>query len=198
MSKVKQRTVFFLASNPQIRNSVKRSLSHITNCHTRRFNNTKLCLNRIIKEDCSLLIIDISKPEINGFELLKKVKMIRPQVDVILVTSKGDMPTAVEAIKAGATDYIVNPDKTYFLPLVKSILKTSPPEFDSDLKLLTKAERLILRQVGEGKTNKEIAQTMGRSVRTIENHRYRLMNKLKVRNAIELMKKAINMGLTSA
>ncbi len=198
MSKVKQRTVFFLTRNPQIRNSVRRSLSQITNCYTRRFRDATLCLNRIIKEDCSLLIIDISKPEINGFELLKKVKMIRPQVDVILVTSKGDIPTAVEAIKVGATDYIVNPDETNFLPSVKSILKTSPPKFDSDLKLLTKAERLILRQVGEGKTNKEIAQTMDRSVRTIENHRYRLMNKLKVRNSTKLMKKAINMGLTSA
>ncbi len=198
MSTVKQRTVFFLASDPQLRNSVSRSLSQITNCYTRRFKDVNRCLNRIIKEDCSLLIIGLSKPKINGFELLKKVKMIRPQVDVILVTSKGDIPTAVEAIKAGATDYIVNPDETYFLPLVKSILKTNPPEFDSDIKLLTKAERLILRQVGEGKTNKEIAQTMGRSVRTIENHRYRLMNKLKVRNSIKLMKKAINMGLTSA
>ena len=198
MDTVKQRVVFFLASDPQLRNSVSRSLSQISNCYTRRFRNATLCLNRIIKEDCSLLIIDISNPEINGFGLLKKVKMIRPQVDVILVTSKGDMPTAVEAIKAGATDYIVNPDETNFLSTVKSILKTSQPEFDSDLMLLSKTERMVLRHVGEGKTNKEIAQTMERSVRTIENHRHRLMNKLKVRNAIELMKKAINMGLASA
>ena len=119
-------------------------------------------------------------------------------MDVILITSKGDIPTAVEAIKAGAIDYIVNPDETHFLPLVKSTLETSPPKFDTDLKLLTKTERIVLRHVGEGKTNKEIAQTMARSVRTVENHRHRLMGKFKVKNAVELMKKAINMGLASA
>lgn len=61
---------------------------------------------------------------------------------------------------------------------------------------LTKVETKIVKLlVGKAMTNKEVADELGRSVRTIENHRHRLMNKLKTKNAIELTKKIINMGL---
>ncbi len=61
---------------------------------------------------------------------------------------------------------------------------------------LTKVETKIVKLlVGKAMSNKEVADELGRSVRTIENHRHRLMNKLKTKNAIELTKKIINMGL---
>jgi len=72
------------------------------------------------------------------------------------------------------------------------------PKPEVDIKILTKKEILILRLVGQGMTNKEIALKLDRSVRTIENHRHRLMRKLGTRNAVDLLKKAINLGLASS
>lgn len=138
-------------------------------------------------------------PVMDGLKLLEQAKRIRPQLPVLVITGYGDIPMAVKAIKIGAAEFIEKPlNESTFLPAVEAALKKGLFENRLIAKPLTKAETQILRQIAEGKTNKEIAFKMCRSIRTIENHRYRLMRKLNAQSTADLTKKAINMGLTSA
>jgi DNA-binding NarL/FixJ family response regulator len=79
--------------------------------------------------------------------------------------------------------------------VIKEALETTDYELEPDLAKLTKAEIKVLRHVISGKSNKKIAAELRRSVRTVENHRHRLMKKIHANNAAELVRKAIKMGL---
>ena len=113
----------------------------------------------------------------------------------MIITGYGDVPTAVEAIKAGAADFIEKPlDKKSFVRKVKSLL----PENGNHKHLgksLTKSEERVLKLVLNGKNNQEIASLLSRSRRTIEVHRANMMHKLGVENLVDLVKQAAAMGL---
>jgi FixJ family two-component response regulator len=135
-------------------------------------------------------------PEMDGIQLLQKAKHITPWVPVLVITGYGDIPTAVTAVKGGAADFIEKPlDRESFLRKVNSILQQSPSIHKYTGKPLTDAEKRVLKMVVEGKSNKEIAFYIHRSVRTVEVHRARLMHKLGVDNLIDLVKRAVEMGL---
>ncbi len=103
---------------------------------------------------------------------------------------------AVTAIKAGAVDFIEKPlDKKSFLWKVKSILQQNTFNDSYKGKPLTESEMIVLKLVITGKSNKEIAYLLHRSVRTIEVHRSHLMRKLDVDNIVDLVKRAAMMGL---
>jgi two-component system response regulator TtrR len=113
-----------------------------------------------------------------------------------MITGYGDIPTAVKAMKAGAADFIEKPlDKKNFVRKIRSILQknvaTHPDLADS----LTRNEARILQLIIRGKSNKEIANILHRSERTIEVHRAHLMHKLGVDNVIDLIKRVASMGL---
>jgi two-component system response regulator TtrR len=148
---------------------------------------------------CDVLVTDVRMPDMDGLELLEKTRTFRPHIAVLIVTGYGDIPMAVKAVKAGAEEFIEKPlAEETFVPMIEEALERSISRFKPDIKILTKTEIVILKLVGEGKTNKEIADGLGRSVRTVENHRHRLMRKLGSRNAVDLIKKAINLGLASS
>lgn len=154
------------------------------------------CLERIVFQRCDLLITDVKMPKMNGIELLKEVRRLAPWLPVLVITGYGDIPTAIAAIKGGALDFIEKPlVKKSFLWKVKSILQQST--FDDSFigKPLTKSEMKVLKLIIDGKSNKEIAYLLYRSVRTIEVHRGHLMHKLGVDNLVDLVKRATMMGL---
>jgi two-component system, LuxR family, response regulator FixJ len=135
-------------------------------------------------------------PEMDGIELLKAVKQFIPQLPVLLITGYGEIPLAVKAVKAGALDFVEKPlDEETFLPMVKTALEQSLMARSSGSQSLTKTERKILEFVVDGKVNKEIAQILECSTRTVENHRYRMMHKLGVESTACLVRKALTVGL---
>lgn len=154
------------------------------------------CLERLRCQKCDLLITDLKMPEMDGIELLTDVKHHNPWIPVLIVTGYGDVPSAVRAIKAGAEDFIEKPlNKSYLLRMVESILQ------DSDLagtpvgKPLTAMQTRVLKLVVNGKSNREIADILNRSVRTIEVHRAHMMEKLGVKSLLDLVKRAAALGL---
>jgi two-component system response regulator FixJ len=155
------------------------------------------CLEKLrSKKTCDLLITDLKMPEMDGIQLLAKAKRLSPWMPVMVITGYGDIPTAVAAIKAGAVDFIEKPlDRESFLRKVNSILQQSPSIHNYTGKPLTDAEKRVLKMVVEGRSNKEIAFMIHRSIRTVEVHRARLMHKLNVENLIDLVKRAVAMGL---
>ena len=154
------------------------------------------CLERLSSQKCDLLIADLRMPEMDGMELVASVKRMAPWVPVLVITGYGDVRTAVSAIKAGAVDFIEKPlDKENLVRTVKAILQENVLPNASVGKPLTAIEAKILKLVIDGKSNRDIAELLKRSVRTIEVHRAHMMDKLGVKSLLDLVKRAVTLGL---
>jgi len=195
MVKRDNRSIFFVDDEPKVREVVMETLEQLDS-KVSCFESAEDCLEHLGSQRCDLLITDMKMPGMNGIELLKEVKSFAPWLPVLLVTGYGDIPTAVTAMKAGAVDFIEKPlDTETLLRKVKSLLQSNAVADLIKDNPLTKSEVGILRLVIEGKSSKEIANIIHRSVRTVEVHRSRIMQKLDVNNVIDLVKRAVVMGL---
>jgi two-component system response regulator FixJ len=151
------------------------------------------------------VISDIRMPGMSGIELVRKLKSAGTPWSVILITGHGDVALAVEAMKAGATDFIEKPfDDAALLGAIQAALHTQPAapgdsnarsEAEARLADLSPRERDVLRGLVAGKINKVIAHDLGISPRTVEVYRANLMAKTGARGMSELMRIALAAGL---
>ena len=187
--------IFFVDDEPKVREVVGETLEELglkVSCFARAAD----CLEQLSLQRCDLLITDVKMPEMDGMKLLAKARSLAPWLPILVITGYGDIPMAVTAIKAGAVDFIEKPlDKKSFLWKVKSILQQNTFDDSYKGKPLTESEMRVLKLIISGKSNKQIAHIMHRSVRTIEVHRGHLMHKLGVDNVVDLVKRAAMMGL---
>ena len=154
------------------------------------------CLEHLSSQRCDLLIADLKMPGMDGLELSKRAKALAPWVPFLMITGYGDIRTAVEAIKAGADDFIEKPlEKVSFVRTVQSLLPANGNHRQIG-KPLTLSEKRVLKLVLDGKINREIAGLLSRSVRTIEVHRANIMHKLGAESLVDLVKRTAAMGLT--
>lgn len=187
--------VFVVDDEPRVLAAVSETVSSL-GCRVRPFSGAAECLRALKTDPCDLLITDINMPEFDGMKLMNQARELRPLLPIIIVTGYGDIPLAVRAVKEGAFDFVEKPlDETSFLPIVKKALSQRNRSSQVDASTLTPAERRILQLVAQGKTNKEIAQLLSRSLRTVENHRHRLMQKLHAQSVADLVKVALKMGI---
>ncbi len=166
-----------------------------------------------------LVILDISMPNLRGIEAAQEIKMISPDVKVLILSMYKDKEFLHSAIAAGADGYLLKEESDtelfaaiekisqgarYISPLLVGELtdelfqiqqkgKLAPPQGP-----LTTREREVLKLIAEGVSNKEIADLLFISVRTVENHRANIMRKLNIRSTAHLIKYAIRKGLTSS
>lgn len=154
--------------------------------------------NRRHDEGCDLLITDVKMPGKDGMELLQEVRAAFPWIPVLVMTAYGSIPMSVQAVKAGAFDFVEKPvDQDKLLTLVELALLKKVELHDPLIgKPLTRPERIVLCLILEGISNKRIAYILERSERTVEVHRGRIMRKLGVDNLVDLVKKATAMGWT--
>lgn len=184
--------VFVVDDEPKVLKAIGKSIEEL-DCEVVCFETAQACLEALSASNCDLVVTDLSMPEMDGMALLREVKRLKPYVPVIVVTGYGEIPIAVKAVKEGAMDFLEKPlDEDTFLPIVAMALRKSQK---MERVGLTDMERDILALVIDGKSNKEIAAQMGRSVRTVENHRYRLMRKLQAENTASLIKIANQLNL---
>lgn len=150
------------------------------------------------EEECSLLITDFIMPGMDGIELLKMVKFIRPWLSTIMVSGYGNIPLAIKAIKTGSIDFMEKPvNEKVLVTQIKDILARKMNFDPATGKPLTNCQTQILKLIADGKTNSEIALMLHRSSRTIERHKYLLMRKLNADSQAKLIKTAISLGLSS-
>ena len=162
------------------------------------FSDADSCIQRLSARTCDLLITDVKMPGMGGLELLAKAKRLAPWVPVIVMTSYADIPMAVQAVKAGAFEFLEKPfEIEAFLEVVDLALRERQLDDDMVGKPLTKTENIILQLILEGMSNKGIAYRLQRSERTVEVHRSHIMHKLDVDNVVDLVKRATAMGLGS-
>jgi FixJ family two-component response regulator len=192
----KQINIYLIDDEPALLKAVTQTFRQKDEWQVKCFENGEDCLKKLKKNHPDILIADINLPGLSGMDILNAVKSQDSTIPVLLITGYGDIPLAVRAVKAGAFDFIEKPfDEDTLLNAVKKALKIRANFHKAKQKGLTKSEIKVVDQISKGKTNKQIAFEMGRSVRTIENHRYRLMRKLEVDNVADLVKKAVDMGL---
>jgi len=187
--------VFFVDDDPKICRVVAETLEETGVC-VQCFTSAADCLKEMGSQRCDLLITDVRMPRMDGLQLLQEAKSIAPWLPVLVVSGYADVPMAVAALKAGAADFIEKPlRRDSLLRKVSALLEDNEPG-DADLgRTLTKSELRVLRLVVNGKSNKEIASTLHRSVRTVEVHRSHIMHKLGVCNLVDLIRRAAAMGL---
>ena len=130
------------------------------------------------------VLLDIRMPGMTGTDLHDELRGRGVRVPVIFITGHGDIPRAVEAMRKGAYDFIEKPfDDEHVLSLVLSALE--------DYSTLSARQRAVLDRVLEGKPNRQIARELSISLKTVEFHRARIMQKLGVRTAAELFRRCL-------
>jgi len=148
------------------------------------------------------VISDIRMPGMNGIELVRKLKGAGSSCPVILITGHGDVALAVEAMKAGAADFIEKPfDDAALLGAIRAALQPARGDnaakraAEARLAELSPRERDVLQGLVAGKINKVIAHELSISPRTVEVYRANLMAKTGARSMSELMRIALAAGL---
>jgi FixJ family two-component response regulator len=152
-------------------------------------------------------ILDVSMPDLDGLELQRALTATggshRP---VVFVTGKGDIPTSVRAMKAGAIDFLTKPvkDKDLFeavssaeaLDAESRRLHSELESMQAKVRTLTPREREVLTHVVAGRLNKQIAGDLGTVEKTIKVHRSRMMEKLGIRMVADLVRMAEKLNLS--
>jgi two-component system, LuxR family, response regulator FixJ len=156
-----------------------------------------------VAEGC--VLTDIRMPGLTGLELVRELNAREAAFPVIVMTGHGDIPLAVEAMKAGVLDFIEKPfDDDHLIGSIRAALATlrttEAPDAarraaEGRLSELSPREREVLAGVVEGKLNKQIAFELEISPRTVEIYRANLMTKTGARNIAELMRIALAAGL---
>ena len=187
--------IFFVDDEPKICELVAGILEELSpkvSC----FTCAEDCLKQLDSQRCDLLITDVKMPGMDGIQLLGKIRRIAPWLPVLVITGYSNIPTAVRAVKGGAVDFVEKPlERNKFLQQVKSILQQNSTT-DSYLgKPLTGSEMRVLKLIISGKSNRETAHLLHRSIRTIEVHRNHIMHKLAAENIVDLVKRTAMMGL---
>jgi FixJ family two-component response regulator len=147
------------------------------------------------------ILLDIHIPGKSGLDILKELSMRNHPAPVIMISGKGDIAMAVDAIKSGALDFIEKPfSGSDVVARVEEAMaadakRRDPGRGEEKLRFyfpgrepLTAREQDVLGQLVEGATNKEAGQQLGISYRTVEIHRARIMEKLGAKNAADLMR----------
>ncbi len=154
-------------------------------------------LNHYHPRERECIVSDVRMPEIGGLEFLHLLRKRGFTVPILFITGYAEVGTAVEAMKAGAFDYIEKPfSHQAFLDKVQRALAESELLYVRDMQrrttearlaLLTPTEIKILKLVAQGKSSREIGEALGISPRTVDNHRGRMMEKLHVNSVVELV-----------
>ena len=161
-----------------------------------------------------IVITDISMPHLNGIEVVRRLREALPNARVLVLTMHQEDEYVLQAVRAGAAGYLVKDSAAeellaavrslhagqgYFGPQASKALaeQMQHPErqVDDPYGRLTAREREVFHLIVEGMTTKEIARRLDISVKTAENHRARVLDKLDVRNTAELVRYALRRGL---
>jgi FixJ family two-component response regulator len=190
------RFIYVIDDDPAIRRSLERLLDAV-DFQVTSFATPQAFLDVADSLLGGCVLLDLRMPEMDGFEVHARLRLINPDLPVIVVTAQGDVQTAVRAMKAGAVDFIEKPySDDALIAAIESALKTSAAMDRTDdiamaaalINTLSPRERQVLEALVAGQPNKVIAFGLGISVRTVEVHRSRMMDRLGVHQFAEAVR----------
>jgi len=191
-------------------NEVEReSLERLIECegwHPETFASAEEFLGHPLEIVPSCLLLDVSLPGLSGLELQKRAALERPDIAIIFLSAKGDIPIAVEAIKAGAVEFLTKP----FLP--GRLLSAFREALDRSRKILAREaekralqkcyaslsyrQRQVMALVSSGLLNKQVGVELGISEITVKAHRGQVMQKMQASSFSDLIKMSSKLGLS--
>jgi FixJ family two-component response regulator len=155
--------------------------------------------------EASCILLDVKIPGLTGPELHERLIALGFEMPVIFLTGYGDIPTSVQAIKAGAEDFLTKPvsSDALFKAITRALTrhrlllaeKARLKSLNDLVRALTPREREVFELVVKGRMNKQIAYQLGATERTIKAHRHRIMEKVRVGSLAELVVIAERLGI---
>ncbi len=156
----------------------------------------------------SCLVLDVSLPGLNGLDLQKRIAPDRIDMPIIFITGYGDVPMTVQAMKAGAVEFLTKPfGDNVLVSAIRNALERSHTALSHEAEMrvfrdcyasLTPREREVMALVVSGLLNKQVGGELGISEITVKAHRGQVMQKMKADSLADLVKMAARLGLASA
>ena len=164
-------------------------------------------LGEIGDQSLGCVVTDVRMPEIDGLELLRRLKDAGSRLPVIVMTGHADVPMAVEAMRIGAFDFVEKPfDDEALLRSIRAALARQDGERAREAELdklrllagsLSQREREVMDGLLRGKANKVIAHELGLSARTVEIYRANVMTKMQAKSLSDLIRQALALRMDS-
>jgi two-component system response regulator FixJ len=199
-----ERTVYVVTDDGAVRGSLERLLRS-AGLVVVAYHAFSALLDATAALPSGCVLLDIGMPSIDGSELQKRLRDLGGALPVIVMTGQGDVQTAVRAMKAGAVDFIEKPvdDEVLLAAIELALSQGEGGDRDGEavdaarrIALLSRREREVLEALLAGRPNKQIAFDLGISVRTVEVHRARMMDRLGVRQLAAAIRLAVMAGMS--
>ncbi|WP_420598326.1 response regulator transcription factor [Neptuniibacter sp.] len=197
-----QNTVFIIDDDDGFRESVH-WLLQAENISTCGYSSARTFLETYNNET-GCILLDVRMPDINGLAALKLIREKNINMPVIMISGHSDIPIAVRAMKQGAQDFIEKPfDDEHLIRVINQCLCQAGEisEYESQLAIvkrhfesLSRREKEVMQLVVSGLSNKEVAETLEISPKTVEVHRSRVMRKMDCDNLAILVKKSATLS----
>ncbi len=200
----KRETLYLVDDNDAVRHALRLFLES-RNFPVQEFSSAESLLASIDPRATGLLVLDLCMQGMSGLELQAKLKASDIQLPIIFITGHGNVQDSVNALKAGAVDFIEKPfDNEVLLDSIRRALQQERQqreqrrvlqELTRKFERLTPREREVMKYIVNGTSNKHLAELLGVSSRTIEVHRSRIMSKMGARSLPELVCMALSIGV---
>jgi FixJ family two-component response regulator len=196
----KKGTVYVVDDDEAVRDSLQWLLEG-KDYRVRCFESAEVFLERYDPKEVACLIVDVRMEGMSGLDLQNRLVENHSPLPVVFITGHGDVPMAVDTMKKGAMDFIQKPfDEVKLVSLVERMLDHARQSFsvhqqavnrDALLSKLTLRESQVLERIVAGRLNKQIADDLGISIKTVEAHRANIMEKLNANTVADLLKIAL-------
>lgn len=199
--------VFVVDDEPELRKALARLLQ-AEDIDVEGFGSAADFLDRLTEGDTGCVVLDVALPGLDGLEVQRRLAERKAALPIVFLTGHGDIPMSVQAMKAGAIDFLTKPVKrAELLRAVQAAfaqvethrsLAQANAELRTRFAQLTPREREVLGHVITGRLNKVIAARLGTTEQTIKVHRARVMEKLGVDSVAELVRLAQRLDVSPA
>ena len=193
-------TVYIVDDDEAVRDSL-RWLLEANNYRVRAYASAEAFLAEYDEQQPGVLIVDVRMPGMSGLELQEQLIARKSSLPVVFITGHGDIPMAISTMKKGAVDFLEKPfDETALREIVGRMFEQANQrltqakavrQHEAMLARLTSREQQVLERIVAGRLNKQIADDLGISIKTVEAHRANIMEKLQVTTVADLMKVAL-------
>jgi two-component system response regulator FixJ len=195
-----QAVIHLIDDDEALRESVA-FLLRVADFEVKDFSSAQAFLASLPDASLSCVVTDVRMPDMSGIELIKRLKELKVDVPVVVITGHGDVALAVEAMKLGATDFFEKPfNDDLLLASVRAALQEQAhhtkrhaerADIEQRLVRLSAREKDVLTGLIEGRANKQIAFDLGISPRTVEIYRANLMTKMQADSLSDLVRMAL-------